>query len=140
MAVLPYGPCLAVNIVVNVRALQGYRDTESSGDPPNTVTKYIEAESGVEFSIRYIAYDRLPSPNFAVYIYLACKEVSSSLHQQHDFIVHRFYSEEGVYSKLGLQTVCQHFRFSDMVVDECLPFKTFDRAAADNRMRQWKTT
>ena len=51
MAVLDECPGLKVDIAVNNLPLQEWDDEEESS--PGTVTKYVEAQSGAEFEIRW---------------------------------------------------------------------------------------
>jgi hypothetical protein len=81
MAVLPICPDLNIEILVNGVPLQEYENDSEEPGPSNTVTKYIEAQSGAEFSIRHIStHNPLGAQHFARRIIVdgkvVCSEVS----------------------------------------------------------------
>jgi hypothetical protein len=53
MAVLDYVPGVKVEIIVNGRPLQEYADQDHGETSPTTMTRFVEAQSGQEFAIRY---------------------------------------------------------------------------------------
>jgi hypothetical protein len=57
MATPPSCPGLHVEILVNGQLLQEYDDSDESSVPPNTITKYIEARSDVNFAVR-VSFDK----------------------------------------------------------------------------------
>jgi hypothetical protein len=52
MVVPPTCPGLCIEILVNAQPLKEYDNIEDCPEPPNTVTKYIEAQSAAEFAVR----------------------------------------------------------------------------------------
>ncbi|KAE8835145.1 hypothetical protein PTNB85_06478 [Pyrenophora teres f. teres] len=62
MAVIPFYPGFKVEILVNDAPLPEYDDIDDTPSPPNSVTKYIEATTGVEFKIRFIINEAFPFP------------------------------------------------------------------------------
>ncbi|EFQ90528.1 hypothetical protein CFE70_006953 [Pyrenophora teres f. teres 0-1] len=60
MAVIPFYPGFKVEILVNDAPLPEYDDIDDTPSPPNSVTKYIEATTGVEFKIRFIINEAFP--------------------------------------------------------------------------------
>jgi hypothetical protein len=52
MVIPPTCPGLCVEILVNAQPLQEYDNIDDNHEPPNTVTKYIEAQSAAEFAVR----------------------------------------------------------------------------------------
>ena len=53
MAVLPSLNTFKVEVVVNGEALEEYDDPDASTLPPHIVTKYVEAQSESDFTIKY---------------------------------------------------------------------------------------
>ncbi|KAI4652232.1 hypothetical protein J4E93_002431 [Alternaria ventricosa] len=62
MAVHPFLPGLAVEIIVNDDPLPGYDDDSDDPASPTTVTKYVEATSGVNFAIKVSITKGYPFP------------------------------------------------------------------------------
>ncbi|CAA9964381.1 hypothetical protein PTMSG1_07740 [Pyrenophora teres f. maculata] len=62
MAVIPFYPGFKVEILVNDAPLPEYDDIDDIPSPPNSVTKYIEATTGVEFKIIFIITEAFPFP------------------------------------------------------------------------------
>jgi hypothetical protein len=76
MVIPPSCPGLNVEILVDGQPLQEYDDVDKNPVPPNTVTKYIEARSNVNFSIRAKFDAKFPFPAGHV-------QFKTSLDQQH---------------------------------------------------------
>jgi hypothetical protein len=51
MAILPDCPGLKVHVFVQGRHVQEYDDDNEEDPPPKAVTKYVEAQSGANFSV-----------------------------------------------------------------------------------------
>ena len=62
MAVLPFLPGLAVEIVVNGASLPEYDDNSDTPASPTMVTKYVEATSGANFTIEVLLMEEFPFP------------------------------------------------------------------------------
>ncbi|KAI4932744.1 hypothetical protein J4E85_003144 [Alternaria conjuncta] len=62
MAVLPFLPGLAVEIVVNGASLPEYDDNSDTPASPTMITKYVEATSGANFTIEVLLMEEFPFP------------------------------------------------------------------------------
>jgi hypothetical protein len=62
MVALPSCPGLEVNIIVDGQPLEEYDDIDEGSTIPNAVTKYVEAQSEVEFAVRVKVTHDFPFP------------------------------------------------------------------------------
>jgi hypothetical protein len=62
MAVHPFLPGLAVEIIVNDAPLPEYDDDTDAGDSPTMVARYVEATSGANFAIKVSLTEEFPFP------------------------------------------------------------------------------
>ncbi|KAF9693625.1 hypothetical protein EKO04_008158 [Ascochyta lentis] len=118
MAVLPSCPSLTVEIIVNGAPLQEYDANEEELALPKGITKYIEAQSGANFAIRFMSLQPLPDLEFSSCIYLDGEGVDGQIFAKGDFALDEHYTTTGRYSTVGHQTVLQEFQFSEIAVVE----------------------
>ena len=116
MSVLPAYPGLTVELMVNGQPLQEYDNDDEEAESPNTTAKYIEAQSGTQFSVRYTSSQLLPEPEFTVRIFLNGTKVEGSVYRnsRYKFKLNDPYIKKGRVSLDGQQTVVRAFQFSEI--------------------------
>ncbi|KAF2117500.1 hypothetical protein BDV96DRAFT_679310 [Lophiotrema nucula] len=117
MAVLPDLPTLEVEIVVDGEALKEYDDPDPPFSAPNTITKFVEATSGTEFSIK-LHFTRDFPQDYAVkaQVLLDGKRVTNKRYR-----IKRLSGSHnigGVTSKDNDDWYLQKFRFSELDIGE----------------------
>lgn len=118
MAILSTCPGLTAEILVNGVPLQEYEGDEADEEleSPDMVTKYIEAQSGIDFAVSYTPTAPLPAKNFSVTTYLDGVRVHADLIRPEDFTIGGCYVAMGRRSVIGSQTVLQKYRFNDLAI------------------------
>jgi hypothetical protein len=123
MAILPTCPGLTVDILVKDVPLQEYHDDESESELPNTVLRYIKAQSDVEFSIRYLSSRHLPRPEFSVRIYIDGEYNGGCVYAKNvnEFELNHHYIRLGRHGQSESGTVLQKFQFSEITTGKHSP-------------------
>jgi hypothetical protein len=121
MVVPPSCPGLNVEILVDDQPLEEYDDVDESAAPPNTITKYIEAQSNAYFAVR-VKFDHeflFPASdiNYKIFIDQECS--SSSLIPADDLFTPSGRIARGRKTPMGDGTnTLQKFRFIPLDLGE----------------------
>jgi hypothetical protein len=116
MAIHTDYPGLKVEIVVNGQPLPEYDDETNTPDS-NVVTKYVEAESGAEFSINYSFDKTFPtSHDVNVRCSLDGRQVRKPRVGRTKLLCERGQKITGLRVQEGKSWGLKKFRFSDLVV------------------------
>ncbi|KAF2127284.1 hypothetical protein P153DRAFT_358892 [Dothidotthia symphoricarpi CBS 119687] len=118
MAIHPVYPGLTVQVTVNDQPLPEYDDEDATTDP-KVVTKYLEAQSGTEFAIKYTFAEPFPSSkDVGVFIYVNDKLCNASLIRRVKLFDPSGHTKTGVRTQTDNGWVLHHFRFDDLVMSE----------------------
>ncbi len=114
MAILSSCPGLVIEILVDGVPLQEYDDDENEQEQPDTVTKYIIAQSGAQFSIRFTASDDFSKYPFSKQVYLDGTRVRDTLFES--TLNGNWCLDKGRMSKVGKQSVLQNYQFDKIII------------------------
>lgn len=114
MAITQAFPGLEVEVHTNAGALREYVDDDEQ-DSHSTVTKYIEAQSGVEFGINYNFTSR-PEHGVVLYVYIDGNYITGVVIFLHDFKSGQTHKNkiEGKYHKKDGHWFRQKFSFASL--------------------------
>ncbi|KAF1830663.1 hypothetical protein BDW02DRAFT_633451 [Decorospora gaudefroyi] len=133
MAVTEAHPRVRVSVQVHGVPLEEYNDDEESASP-NSVTKYIEAQSGAEFSIKAEVTRPFPSHTILMNIYLDGKNTIGRYLEAYTFVGTSHVScVEGVKQHTGNKSLLQKFCFLELNIDD-----SHVPAGSDNLMKDLK--
>jgi hypothetical protein len=111
---------LKVEIVVDGQPLPEY-DDETNTAGSNVVTKYVEAESGAEFSVNFSFNETFPtSHDVGVDCSLDGRQVCSSYVRRAKLLSEHGHKILGLQVQEGKSWGLKRFRFSDLVVGKFL--------------------
>ncbi|KAI4629253.1 uncharacterized protein J4E87_003515 [Alternaria ethzedia] len=118
MAVLPFLPGLAVEIIVNDAPLPEYNDDSDTPASPTTITRYVEATSGANFAIKVSVTKGYPFPkgDMEAKISLDGRAVVGKLICEAWFFEERLF--EGLNSQIGEHSKIQKFCFAELEIVE----------------------
>jgi hypothetical protein len=119
MAVHPFLPGLAVEIIVNDAPLPEYDDDTDAGDSPTMVTKYVEATSGANFAVEVAFTEEFPFPKGDMRAGTSVDgRLLSSRIIREDYFFEKFLVE-GRKCEIGQHSKIQKFCFSELEVGKC---------------------
>ncbi|KAI4700112.1 hypothetical protein J4E81_004148 [Alternaria sp. BMP 2799] len=131
MAVLPFLPGLAVEIVVNGASLPEYDDNSDTPASPTMVTKYVEATSGANFTIEVLLMEEFPFPkgHLEAEISLDGRVFMCELIREDQFF--NDHLMEGRHSQVGQYAKTQKFFFTELeIVEGNTPFSDLTSTGA----------
>jgi hypothetical protein len=119
MAIIDSHPRITVEVLSNRTPLQEYANDEEE-DEPNTVTKYIEAQSGATFEIRCTLTRPFPANSLVYYVDLDGKRAYGTLCRQNTYKgTSAPYTVSGVTHTNPTGTYESKFCFSDLAIGWC---------------------
>lgn len=116
MAITESHPGIKVEIICKGQALEEYEDEETKGSQ-TSVTKYVEAQSGSEFSVNITCTKPLPTESVAFKLYLDGQRIRLKTAQNRQFRAGRHHLQlSDKWSWVGSDRVVQKFCFSKLAV------------------------
>ena len=120
MAIHPDHPGLTVAIEVADRALVEYNDDKIPADT-NTINRYVEAQSGAEFIIRYIFVKPFPvRRDVGLEIYVDGNMVDDSWISKRSLRDREGFTTAGAEIEVGATWIKRRFRFNDLRIGKRL--------------------
>jgi len=116
MAVLPFLPGLAVEIIVNDAPLSEYDDDSDTPASPTTVTRYIESTSGANFAIKVSLTEEFPFPagNMLAEISLDGEVVACKRIREAEFFEEHLFAGSSI--QIGEHSKIQKFCFAELEI------------------------